>query len=309
MSTAPDDEFQDLRSMLVKCGVTEHDVARALAAKRAEVVSSRRRKRWMTGLTAAACIAVALAVTPALLQPESSAAIALGPTNPLTFPVTPTVLPPRLAGPSFERDGDLQIARYTGPDGAVLTIAVGPKKHWDMPQGSSVTEVNGTPAYAYEANGTPHVVWEHDGQWVGVSGRGAFAKQAALMSVAEGLSSEDQSVQLPLAVSPIGWQPTNYKSDRTMTLTDASGRTLVLTLTGEETPPDPDAFGLQDSEVVDNSPQHLVLGRQGDGTWILLGTTPSGTWFALQAHEDLTREQVIDVGEGVQDVESLPPAS
>lgn len=301
MSTPPDDEFHDLRSMLTECGVTEHDVARALAAKHAQVARSRRRKRWIASLAAAACLALALAVAPAILRPDGSAAIALGPTEPLTFPVTPTVLPPRLVGPSFEREGDLQIARYTEPDGGILTIAVGRKEHWDVPANSSITEVDGITARTYDAHGTRRIVWEEDDEWVGVSGSDAFATRATLMSVARGLSTADQSVRLPLTVSPTGWQPTNFKSERTMTLADTSGRSLVLTLTGDELPLDPNAFGLQETEVVGDSPRRFILGRQEDGTWILLGSTPTGTGFSLQAHQDLTEAQVIDIGEGVQD--------
>jgi hypothetical protein len=62
------------------------------------------RARWLRGGAAAAAAAAALAVLmPSLLGTGATAAIALAPADPLTFPLTPISVPVDLGQPVFDK--------------------------------------------------------------------------------------------------------------------------------------------------------------------------------------------------------------
>lgn len=295
------DEFEDLRDLLAASGVTGAQVAEVLAAKAdvARFEARRRRRRTLVGVGVAAAIAAVLIALPVLMPSEHSAAIALGRAEPLQFPITAGPGLEAFPAPQYELDGDLRIARYENAAG-VMTIAVGDEDSWEVPEGAESTTVGDDPGRLFTSNGIARLVWSHDGDWIGVSGRGPYAKPAALLKVATGITDDDTPVELPLELSPVGWELTAYKSDRMLAFT-GPGR-LELTVTfgdaaggGLETD-----YGASGIQPVQQAGVEGSLGTAPDGGWILAGTSATQKRFTLQAPAAMSRLHVIELAASVR---------
>lgn len=285
-----------------------------LDAAMAQAPSAERRSRRLPLLAAAAAAAIGLAVTPALVGADGS--IALAAVDPLTFPLTPTALPSRLGDPVFERDSNFMAARY-GPtlNGVSIVTDVEDKDHWSVPDNASTAEVDGHQGTVFDRtvyNGTPEsapsvtIIWQTDDHdWTAVTGSGDYADARRVEAIAESLQDEPQPVDLALSVAPSGWSVLAYKEDRILTFgtsEEAGGSDLTVALV-ERLSASLAEYGAQDVEALSINGAPAQLGRQaadgGDPAWILEAQTASGQAFSVQAPAALTRDQVIQIAEGV----------
>ena len=296
------DEFDDLRAILTSSGLRREDVEQVLQERMGQehAPAPRKRRRWLAAAASAAAIAVALIVTPSILTSRGPAAIALGPAEPLTFPLTPTDLPPGLAAPWFERDGDLALAHYQGQGTDQLTIVVRDEAAWDVPRDAERVSVHDTEAVAFGDSEVQQVIWHEGSSWIAVSGRGQFADRSTVLTFASGLENTAQHVEMPLTVAPEGWTPTNYKSIVTVTLADRTGRTLTLVAPDALSADFERAYGVTLIDTPTVSGTQANLGRTGDGDWVLEGTSLAGRHFALLADSDFTQAQLVEIANGVR---------
>lgn len=275
----------------------------------------RPRRLGRLALVAASISAVAL-IVPSLAGLDGSAAIAIVPTDPLGFPFTPTKVPAGLGDPVFERDGQFSAARYgSALNGLTVLTDVEDEDFWTIPADAPTVDVAGHQGRVLTGtayNGTPRsaptvaVVWETDDHdWTAVRGSGTYADAGRVEAFAESLREKDQPVDLSLSLAPEGWSVAAYKEDRILTLSpnDEPGANDLTVSLVDAPAEDLAAYGAQEVSTMTINGQPAQLGRQGgtgeeDG-WLLTGHTTSGQAFSLQAPDDLTREQVIEVAEGV----------
>lgn len=286
----------------------------AMTPASAAAAAEHRPHRRLPLLAAAAAAAVGLAITPALVASDHS--IALAAVDPLTFPLTPAALPGSLGEPVFERDSEFMAARY-GPalNGVSIVTDVEGEDFWSIPDTASTAEVNGHQATVFSRtvyDGTPDsaaamtvVFQSDDNTWTAVTGSGSYADADRVEALAESLREEPQPVDLALSVAPKGWSVVAYKEDRILILAppgEASRNELTVALV-EQRSPNLAGYGAQNVETLTINEQPAHLGRQaaeaGEPTWILEAQTSSGQAFSLQAPAALTRDQVIQMAEGV----------
>ena len=154
------------------------------------------------------------------------------------------------------------------------------------------------------------LTWERSpGQWISLTGMGDFADEQAVRSLADTLVDTDERLSLDISVAPAGWELYAFKGagpdgDGAVTsLRDprAPDRTIhVSTMLGLV----PD-YG----EAVEGGPLPAVPvsvdGRQGelvhlaDDRWMLQAPLPDGRAFQLQVPAGFTKQQVIQLAEGV----------
>ncbi len=260
-----------------------------------------RRRAVGLGL-AAATVALASLLAPSLTGSRESGAIALTRVQPLAFPFTPAEVPAGLAGPVFDRDGDLTTAQYRGAGGDLLSVVLpGSLDQWTVPATARHVDVRDRDAVLFrQADGAVVVAWtEQDGTVVGVSGRGSFGDARRVQAFAGSLAARPQRVRLPLTVAPRGWEPSAYKAGRTATFTARDGESLTVVLTDGSTR-DLSGYGVASVRTVEVSGAPAWVGRQGDEGWVLVGRTPDGTGFSLQAPGRFTRAEVVEVADGVR---------
>lgn len=263
-----------------------------------------RRTRRLPLLVAAAVVAAAgvgVAVTPALVGSDHS--IALAAVDPLTFPVTPTWLPEGLGDPVFSKDsGALVFASYGRPRNSINVVVAPSPDNWEDRERERSIEVGGHDATIFERDpGDVVVLWEDAGQYVGVSGRGRFAREDVITHVADSVVDRSQRVDLFLTVAPEGWQVHAYQSD--MHVSYGERGELSVTLLSSQAGAGSD-FGAHDVRdvVVDGRPGWIGrkdAERDEADSWILVSTAPDGVGFVLQAPGRLTEAQVIEIAEGV----------
>ena len=295
--------------------------ATAMAAARArldvamtEAGGSRPRpRRPLPILAAAAAAAVALAITPALIGSGGSVAIAT--VDPMTFPLTPTALPSGLGDPVFERDTGFMAARYgSALNGISIVTDVDDRDFWTVPDHVPTTDIHGHQASVVRRtvhNGTPDsapavtVIWQGDHDWTAVTGSGSYADAGRVETIAESLRDRPQPVDLALSVAPKGWSVVAYKEDRILTLAapgEGGSKELTVSLV-DQLDRNLSGYAAQDVETVTINGEPGQVGRQtadAEGSaWILEARTSSGQPFSLQAPSALTRDQVIEVAEGV----------
>lgn len=259
-------------------------------------------RRRVIGLgLAAATVAGAAVLTPTLLGLGGNTAIALGPAQPLAFPLTPTSVPAGLGEPVFERDSDFWLAQYRGAGADRVSVIV-PESldHWQIPSSATTVDVDGQQGLLFEqADGAVVVAWtEADGDVVGVSGRGEFADPARVEAFAESLTDRPQQVDLILSVAPSGWSATAYKQDRTVQYTGDDGSNLTVTLV-DELLAGLEGYGATEVAQVEVSGRPASIGHTGDG-WVLETRTAQGSPFSLLAPGSFTRAQVVEVAAGVR---------
>ncbi|MFD2083239.1 hypothetical protein SAMN05421678_103158 [Actinopolymorpha cephalotaxi] len=295
--------------------------ATALAAARArldaamtDAAGSRTRpRRRLPILAAAAAAAVGLAVTPALIG--SGGSVALATVDPMTFPLTPAVLPSGLGEPVFEQDANFMAARYGSALNSVsIVTGVDDEDFWAVPDNAPTTDIDGHKASVVHRtvhNGTLDsapavtVVWRGDHDWTAVTGTGSYADAGQIETIAESMKDQPQQVDLTLSVAPKGWSVVAYKEDRILTLAapdDGGAKELTVSLV-DRLDRDLSGYAAHDVETVTINGARAQLGRQAaegaDSDWILEARTSSGQPFSLQAPAALTRHQVIEVAEGV----------
>lgn len=265
-------------------------------------------------LAATAAAVVGLAITPSLVGSDQS--VALAGVDPLVFPLTPTALPAGLGDAVFERDSGVMAARYGSVlDGVSVVTDVEGEDFWSVPDDAPKVQVHGHPAAVISRivhDGTPAsapavtLVWQGDDhEWTGVTGSGRYADAGRVAAIAESLREEPQPVDLAVSVAPRGWSVTAYKEDRILTLAAPGGagpNELTVALVDRPSA-NLSGYGAQDVETLTINGAAARLGRQaaeaGAPAWILEAQTSSGQAFSLQAPAALTRDQVIQVAEGV----------
>ncbi len=285
-----------------------------LDAATAQAPVAERRSRRLPLLSAAAAAAIGLAVAPALVGSDGS--IALAAVDPMTFPLTSTAIPRDLGDPVFERDSNFTAARY-GPalNGVTIVTDVDDKDHWSIPDSASTVEVDGHQGTVFGRtvfNGTPDsapsvtIIWQTDDRdWTAVTGSGDYADDQRVEAIAESLQEEPQPVDLALSVAPSGWSVLSYKEDRILTLgsSDEAGGSYLTVALVQRVSANLAEYGAQDVETLRINGAPAQLGRQaadaGDPTWILEAQASSEQPFSVQAPAVLTRDQVIQIAEGV----------
>ncbi len=266
---------------------------------------------WLVVGLVAACAAAAAIVTPSLLQVDGAGAVALGDADPLTFPLTPTDVPSGLGRPVVEVDEGFVRARYgSARDGLTVTTDVDSDEFWDVPDDATSVDVAGRDGRTYSGTAldattivvpTVSVVWEgQDGDWTRVSGSGLYADAARVESFAESLRSVPQPVRLALAVAPEGWTVDAYKDDRVVRLAPEAG--TVARADGQ--PRRRPGRGPRDrlrGQGRDDGPRCTAPtpgwgAAPTDGSW---SRHAAGQRFSVQAPDRFTREQVVEVADGV----------
>lgn len=285
-----------------------------LNAAMADTAGSKPRpRRRLPILAAAAAAAVGLAFAPALVG--SGGSVALATVDPMTFPLTPTVLPSGLGDPVFERGINFMAARYgSALNGVSIVTGVDDEDFWAVPDHAPTTDLDGHQASVVRRtvhNGTPDsapavtVIWRGDHDWTAVTGSGSYADVSQVETIAESLKDQPQQVDLALNVAPKGWSVVAYKQDRILTLAapdDGGAKELTVSLV-DQLHRSLSGYAAYDVEDVTINGAPAQLGRQaaeaGGSDWILEARTSSGQPFSLQAPAALTRDQVIQVAEGV----------
>lgn len=270
------------------------------------------RRRFAVGLVAASA-AGALLVGPSLLGLNNSAAIALAPSDPLSFPLTPATVPPGLGEPIFEMESHFASARYGARslDGLTVTTNVESDDFWTIPVDTRTVDISGHDATLFTgvafdgtttSTPTVSVVWRNDdGEWTGVTGKGEYAEADRVESFAESLRERPQQVDLSLSVAPEGWSLTAYKEDRILMLSPDGGPTdSDLTVSLVDNPPEDfeNAYRVDQVTTARVHGSDALVGKNAEG-WILLAKAPDGQAYSVSAPETFTREQVVAVANGV----------
>jgi hypothetical protein len=183
---------------------------------------------------------------------------------------------------------------------------------WPEGEPTGTATVGGVPAEVWREEGAVSLLWQRsDGQWVWLAGEGAQARTESLLAVAGSIVDRPQPVGLQFGLAPAGWSVGGYEESRSLDLVSDTDPDLLLRLS---------AVGAQYDgtidELLDGQPMAApvetvtVQGRSGRlallegdvGTppfWTLLGRLPDGRFFRLLAPQELTREQVLRIGEQV----------
>ena len=242
------------------------------------------------------------------------------------FPLSFDPVPEGMAGPHLSLDPSFDevgpgTAHSGWSDPADAATGIGIELSTEEPEnvGADVGEatVDGSDATVYRTEVTgagPYfsVVWERaDDQWVTVGGEGRFASPGAVVALARSVVDRATVVPLQIALAPRGWEVVSYKDDRILTLADPAGppateagaRTLNVHL--PQSPTDPADLSREvtggrasvEQLTVHGLPAYLLPGSEG--TWYLQASLADGTVFVLQAPEDFTEAQLVEVAEGV----------
>ena len=270
------------------------------------------RRRFAIGLVAAAA-AGALFAGPSLLGLDNAGAIALAPVEPFSFPLTPATVPAGLGEPIFEMESHFMSARYgaRSPDGVTVTTNVESDDFWTIPEDAQTVDISGHDATVFAgvafdgtttSTPTVSVVWQNDeGEWTGVTGKGAYAEADRVESFAESLGARPQPVDLSLSVAPEGWSLTAYKDDRILMLSPDGGPIENdLTVSLVDNPPDDfeNAYGVDQVTTARVHDSDALVGKNDEG-WILLTENSDGQAYSVAAPETFTREQLVAVANGV----------
>lgn len=269
-------------------------------------------RRIKVALVAATAAGV-VALLPSMIGLGGTQAVAIGPSDPLTFPLTPASMPAGLAGPVFERDLGFMAARYDGAAIDALDITVADEEdHWAIPDDARSVDIAGYEGVLFEGtdfggttDGHPTVsaIWRDDnGDWVGVTGHGDLADAEVVEELAESLRDRPQQVDLTLTVAPEGWSADRYLSDHHVSYSPETGKgadDLTVVLLDRPSVDFGSDYGAHDVTTEQVQGRTAQVGRAGEG-WILEGRTSTGQPFSLQAPEGFTRAQVLEVAEGVR---------
>lgn len=153
------------------------------------------------------------------------------------------------------------------------------------------------------------LIWERqDGQWAWIRGEDTYATAAAVLAVANSLVDRPQPVDLQLGLAPADWSLSDYDSSG-FTLANDQRTDQRLSVSLLETWRGYKAGNLLDgmtqgapvqSVTVQGQPAELVLANDGDGqSWYLGAQLPDGPFFLLQAPQELTQNQVLEIAERI----------
>jgi hypothetical protein len=278
------------------------------------------RARWLRGGAAAAAAAAALAVLmPSLLGTGATAAIALAPADPLTFPLTPISVPVDLGQPVFDKEPGLALAVYAGQGSDRVMVSVrDDEARGQVPVDARDVEISGHDAKLFSGSGsgsvsgsglrrpTTSLVWQDDdGDRVAVTGRGRYAEAGRLTDFARALRDRPLRVDLQVELVPQGWEVRSYKANVTVTFgPPGGGDGLTVNRLAEMSADFAGAYGAYAVSRVSVHGQPGALGRQdAEGRdrhqWVLEARASEGQVYSLIAPDSFTRAQVLDVAEGV----------
>jgi hypothetical protein len=216
--------------------------------------------------------------------PEPTGPVALVAMSAPAFPLSLPDRPAGLAEPVYSQE----------PDGRMLAVFLGAGTEDAVYV--SVTRDRGSRA---GAPGEVTVQERRNELYVDVTGVGRFAQNRIVRDVAEALVERPVPVPLRLRLAPAGWTVKAFKDDRILTLGDPrSGAELNVHLTE----PEPDfakATGATSSESVRVNDRPATLVR-AQGLWMLQAELPGRITFVLQAPENLTRAQVLELAGSVE---------
>ncbi|MEV4480985.1 hypothetical protein [Micromonospora coxensis] len=278
-------------------------------------VRRRARRRWWAAapvrrfaMLAAGVAALGLAA-PLVLSPDEAQAVVLVEATAITFPLSPGAVPAGLGRPVFEKDENFQLAMYVGEGTDRISVVVpDDRHHWDVPGNARTVDVAGQAGRLFSddqpEDRSVSLVWqERGGRWVGVTGRGSYADPARVEAFAESLQGRPQPVPLRLSLAPRGWFPSKYKSTKVVTYAPRHGDrehdtldVILLDALSE------DLAGDYGATEVSGATVHglpAITGRIASG-WVVEARTPEGQAYSVLAPGSFTREQLIQVAEGVR---------
>lgn len=150
---------------------------------------------------------------------------------------------------------------------------------------------------------TVRLSWESaPGTWTILSGSGRFASEEVVRALAGTLVATTDELELSIGVAPAGWELAAFKTGVT-TLRDPASPDRGLTVSLRDGLAGDFAEGAMVPAA--RSTEVTVNGRRGellaltDGTWMLQALLPDGRAFLLQVSAGFTRQQVVEVAEGV----------
>lgn len=284
-----------------------------------------------TAAAAAAAVAAGIVATSGTDTPPSADDTPTPPSAAGEAPVlvsfdTPT-LPPALnpipAGvtePRFTAEPGWLAAVYSDADerpGEEMT-AIYVKTHQSRPgiDGGRDTTYAGKPAVIGNVDQEEpefhevSLTWERSpGKWITLTGMGVFADEQAVRSLADTLVDTDERLGLDISVAPAGWELSAFKD------AGPDGDGAVTSLRDPRTPDRTIHVSTMlklvpnYGEVVEGGPLPTVPvsvnGRQGDlvqladQRWMLQAPLPDGRAFQLQVPAGFTKQQVIELAQGV----------
>ena len=270
------------------------------------------RRRFAIGLVAASAAGV-LVAAPSLLGLENAGAIALAPVDPVSFPLTPSDVPAGLGEPIFEMDSNFMSARYgaRSPDGLTVTTNVDSEDFWTIPDDTESVDISGHDGTLFHgvafdgttiATPTISVVWRDDnGEWTRVTGQGTYAEAGRVEAFAESLLDRPQPVDLSLSVAPAGWSLTAYKEDRILMLSPDNGPSeddLTVALVDKLPEDFAHAYDVDQVTTARVHARDALVGKNSEA-WILLAQVADGQAYLVSAPGTFSREQVVEVANGV----------
>jgi hypothetical protein len=183
---------------------------------------------------------------------------------------------------------------------------------WAEGDPTGTATVDGIEAGVWREEGTVSLLWERpDGQWVWLAGEGAQARTESLVAVAGSIVDRPQPVGLQFGLAPAGWSVGGYEESRSLDLVSDTDPGLLLRLSAVGAQYDGTIDELLDGQpmaapvetvTVQGRPGRLALLGGDAGSppfWTLLGQLPDGRFFRLLAPQELTREQVLQIGDQV----------
>jgi hypothetical protein len=244
-------------------------------------------------------------------------------TFPLSLDPAPEGLTPLFSlwgGVPYYGDGPLVYAAdYMSADGDRVLVSLFPDDPRTLADQGVEGVASGTVALAghsaevFQGEFSASLLWERpDGRWVRITGEGAYGDVAAVVPIAESVVDRPQPLGLQFGLAPAGWSLGGYEESRSIDLVnDAAPEQPPLRVSvygGPGFPATIDSYfegralvRPLETATVQGSAARLGLTDDGaDGSsWMLAGQLPGGPLFLLLAPPDLTREQVLEIGEQV----------
>ncbi len=127
------------------------------------------------------------------------------------------------------------------------------------------------------------------------------ARAALLAEIAVPAQREHAEVVPAQRLAPKGWTATHYKADRTVTYRadgDADGPELTVSLLDAASTDLRRDYDARDVAAVRVHGRSAALGRFAGG-WVVEARTPAGQAYSVLAPATFTREQVVQVANGV----------
>lgn len=282
-------------------------------------VRLRRRAAIIAAAAAAAAVVAGIVATGGTETPPS-ADDSPAPTTLVRFdmPTLPPVLnpiPDGMSEPGFTAEPGWFAAVYSDADKR-SAIQIRTQQSRPAIDGGRDTTYAGKPAVIGRSDQeepayhSVSLTWEwSSGRWITLTGRGDYAEEQAVRSLADTLVDTDERLSLDISVAPAGWELYAFKDAGP----DGDGAVTSL-----HDPRNPDRtihvntmLGLWPNygDLVEGGPLPVISvtvnGRHGelvhlpDDRWQLQAPLPDGRAFQLQVPAGFTQQQVIELAEGV----------